>query len=200
MPKDFPARGLYFNQTAFQDTGIALPAVTYADAGWTWDRFLDAAQRLTRERNGVATFGWTMGTGFREWMVWVYATGGEFVNKDATECLLHEPPAVDALQLLQDVRTKYRFMPAAGRRAGRRHLRPGPRGDDRERPLQRRQPAARRPGLHLGRGPDAARPGARRGGAAVRRHGRRRRPGHRAGVQAPGGGLGAAQAPAGPDW
>ena len=42
MPKDFPARGLYFNQNAFQDNGIALPAVTYADAGWTWDRFLDA--------------------------------------------------------------------------------------------------------------------------------------------------------------
>lgn len=39
--------------------------------------------------------------------------GGELVNKDATECLLHEPAAVSALQLLQDLRTKYRFMPAA---------------------------------------------------------------------------------------
>jgi multiple sugar transport system substrate-binding protein len=111
MPKDFPARGMYFNQNAFQDNGIAPPAVTYADNGWTWDRFLDAAQKLTRERNGAANYGWTMGTGFREWMVWVYANGGEFVDKDATECLLHEPAAVDALQLLQDVRTKYRCMP-----------------------------------------------------------------------------------------
>ncbi len=111
MPKDFPARGMYFNQNVFQDNGIALPAVTYADNGWTWDRFLDAAQKLTRDRNGVTNYGWTMGNGFREWMVWVYANGGEFVNKDATECLLHEPAAVDALQLLQDLRTKYRFMP-----------------------------------------------------------------------------------------
>ena len=113
MPKDFPARGLYFNQTAFEQSGVALPPVSYADAGWTWERFLDGAQRLTRERNGVSHFGWTMGTGFREWMVWVYAAGGEFVSKDASECLLHEPPAVEALQLLQDVRTKYRLMPSA---------------------------------------------------------------------------------------
>jgi multiple sugar transport system substrate-binding protein len=112
MPKDFPARGLYFNQTAFEQAGVALPPVTYADTGWTWDRFLTAAQQLTRERNGVAAFGWTMGTAFREWMVWVYAAGGEFLSKDATECLLHESPAVEALQLLQDLRTKYRLMPS----------------------------------------------------------------------------------------
>ena len=192
MPKDFPARGLYFNQNAFQDNGIALPAATYADAGWTWDRFLDAAQRLTRERNGDANYGWTMGTGFREWMVWVYANGGEFVNKDATECLLHEPPAVDALQLLQDVRTRYRFMPqpadvqagatfALGRVA---MIESGPFniGNLRREAKDFTWDAGPMP-----------RPGPA-GAAEVRRHGRRRRPGDRAGVQAPGGGLGAAQA------
>jgi multiple sugar transport system substrate-binding protein len=111
MPKDFPARGMYFNQAAFEQSGVPLPAVTYSDNTWTWDRFLDATQKLTRERNGLPHFGWTMGNGFREWMVWVYANGGDFVNKDATECLLHEPAAVEALQFLQDVRTKYRVMP-----------------------------------------------------------------------------------------
>jgi multiple sugar transport system substrate-binding protein len=113
MPKDFPARGMYFNQELFAQAGVASPPGTYADAGWTWDRFLDAAQQLTRERNGVATFGWSMGTAFREWMVWVYANGGELVNKDATECTLHEPPAVEALQLLQDLRTRFRYSPTA---------------------------------------------------------------------------------------
>jgi ABC-type glycerol-3-phosphate transport system substrate-binding protein len=44
-------------------------------------------------------------------MVWVYSAGGEFVSKDASECLLHEPPAIEALQLLQDLRVKYRLMP-----------------------------------------------------------------------------------------
>src|SRR5687767_4744549 len=39
MPKDFPARGLYFNQSAFEQSGVPLPPVTYADASWTWDRF-----------------------------------------------------------------------------------------------------------------------------------------------------------------
>src|SRR5687767_7829728 len=85
MPKDFPARGMYFNRNAFEQAGVAPPPVSYADAGWTWSRFLDAAQKLTRERNGVTYFGWTMGTGFREWMVWVYANGGELVNREATE-------------------------------------------------------------------------------------------------------------------
>lgn len=112
MPKDFPARGMFFNVAAFDQAGVGHPPATFADPGWTWDRFLDAAQRLTRDRGGVSQFGWTMGTGFREWMVWVYGNGGEFVRQDAAECALHEAPAVDALQFLQDLRTKHRVVPA----------------------------------------------------------------------------------------
>jgi multiple sugar transport system substrate-binding protein len=100
-PKDFPARGMFFNVAAFDQAGVGHPPATFADPGWTWDRFLDDAQRLTRERGGVSQFGWTMGTAFREWMVWVYGNGGEFVRQDAAECVLHESPAVDALQFLQ---------------------------------------------------------------------------------------------------
>jgi multiple sugar transport system substrate-binding protein len=108
MPKDFPTRGMFFNVALFDQAGIAHPPGNYTDQSWTWDRFLDAALRLSRERGGVSYFGFASGTGFRQWTPWVHGNGGEFVSKDCSECLLHEPPALEALQFLQDLRLKHR--------------------------------------------------------------------------------------------
>jgi multiple sugar transport system substrate-binding protein len=109
MPKDFPTRGMFYNATLLSEMGVSqLPPGNYTDQSWTWDRFLDTAQRTTRERNGVTHLGFQSGTGFRQWMPWVHGNGGELVNKDCTECILHEAAAVDALQFLQDLRVKHR--------------------------------------------------------------------------------------------
>ena len=108
MPKDCPSRGMFFNLALFQEQGVAPPPANYTDQSWTWDRFLDAAQKLTRDKGGVTQFGLNSGTGYRQWSPWVHGNGGELLNKDATECTLHEPPAVEALQFLQDLRVKHR--------------------------------------------------------------------------------------------
>ncbi|MGI8424720.1 MAG: ABC transporter substrate-binding protein [Chloroflexota bacterium] len=107
MPWDFPARGLMYNASLFDERSFAHPPTNFTDQSWTFERFLDASQKLTRERNGVTHFGFASGTGFRMWSAWVYSNGGEFVNKDATECVLTEPAAVEALQFLQDLRGRY---------------------------------------------------------------------------------------------
>ncbi len=108
MPKDCPTRGMFFNLALFQEQGLAQPPTNYTDQSWTWERFLDAAQKLTRDRGGAAQFGFLSGTGYRQWSPWVHGNGGELLNKDATECTLHEPAAVEALQFLQDLRVKHR--------------------------------------------------------------------------------------------
>ncbi|MDQ3701634.1 MAG: sugar ABC transporter substrate-binding protein, partial [Chloroflexota bacterium] len=108
MPKDCPTRGMFFNVALFQEQGLPAPPTNYTDQGWTWDRFLEVTQKLTRDKGGVAQFGLNSGTGYRQWSPWVHGNGGELLNKDATECTLHEPLAFEALQFLQDLRVKHR--------------------------------------------------------------------------------------------
>jgi multiple sugar transport system substrate-binding protein len=99
---------MFFNANLFDEVGQPHPPGDYADPTWTWDRFLAAAQKLTRDKGGVSHFGLESGTGFRQWMPWVHGNGGELVDKDCATCVLHEPPAVEALQFLQDLRVRHR--------------------------------------------------------------------------------------------
>ena len=43
--------------------------------------------------------------------MWVAANGGELFDKDLKTCTLNEPPAVEALQFLQDLVFRHRVMP-----------------------------------------------------------------------------------------
>jgi len=113
MPKDFPTRGMYFNASHFDEVGVPHPPGNYTDQSWTWDRFLQAAQKLTRDKGGVGHFGFNGGTGMRQYMPWVHGNGGELVNKDCTQCVLNEPAAIEALEFLQDLRVKHRVWVAA---------------------------------------------------------------------------------------
>ena len=108
MPKDFPTRGLFYNVNLFDEVGLPHPPGNYSDQSWTWDRFLEAAQKTTRDKGGAAHFGLQSGNGFRQWMPWVHGNGGELVNRECTQCILHEPPAVEALQYLQDLRVRHK--------------------------------------------------------------------------------------------
>ena len=109
LPRDFPNRELTYNVTAFQKAGIPLPASDWKNPNWTWDAFLDAARRLTDADGSMA--GFNTGKGIRQWAVWVWGNGGEVVDETKLECLLTQPPAVEALQFLQDLIHKHRVWP-----------------------------------------------------------------------------------------
>ncbi|HEX2032665.1 MAG TPA: extracellular solute-binding protein, partial [Chloroflexota bacterium] len=111
-PLDFPNQALYYNVELFEQAGVAPPPGNWADDGWTFDRFLDTARRLTRETGAGTQWAYlTAHTSFRNWWVWVAANGGELLDKDGKTCLLNEPPAVEGLQFLQDLVFKHRVMP-----------------------------------------------------------------------------------------
>ena len=119
VPVDFPARGLMVNAAPFDERSVPAPPANWTDQTWTWDRFLDAAQKLTRDRNGVTNFGFASATSFRTWTCWLYSNGGEFLNKDATECVLAEAAGVETLQFLQDLRNRYKvWVPMAEQQQG----------------------------------------------------------------------------------
>jgi len=111
-PLDFPNQELYYNVELFEQSGVKAPPGNWTDATWTYDGFLDAARRLTKETGAGTQWGFLTGhTGFRNWWVWVAANGGELFDKDLKTCTLNEPPAVEALQFMQDLVFKHRVMP-----------------------------------------------------------------------------------------
>ena len=113
ISKGMSNQSLYINQTLFQQAGVSAPPVKANDAGWDFNTFLNAAERLTK-RNGNETVQWgfILGRGLRGGFgQWIRANGGEFFDKDFTKCTLNEPRAVEALQFMQDLMYKYRVSP-----------------------------------------------------------------------------------------
>jgi multiple sugar transport system substrate-binding protein len=111
-PLDFPNQELYYNVELFEQAGVKLPPGGWTDTTWTYERFLDAARRVTKETPGGTQWGYlTAHTAFRNWWVWVAANGGELFDKELKTCTLNEPPAVEALQFMQDLVFKHRVMP-----------------------------------------------------------------------------------------
>ena len=111
-PIDFPNQELYYNVDLFEQAGVKPPPGNWDDTTWTFDRFLDAAKRLTKDTGSGTQWGYITGlSGFRNWWVWVAANGGELFDKDMKACTLNEPQAVEAFQFLQDLVYKHRVLP-----------------------------------------------------------------------------------------
>ncbi len=105
---------LYYNRALFEEAGVELPPTKAADA-LTWDEFVEAAKKLTKDRSGndatSADFDpeniQTYGVSFPQWwggyLPLVYSNGGRFASEDGTELLLNQPEAVEVLQKMQDL-------------------------------------------------------------------------------------------------
>jgi len=99
---------LFYNRDLFDGAGLGYP-----DDSWTWDDYLAAAKRLTvasadpeRKRYGCVIDFW----GARIYP-WVWAAGGEILDKEGKRCLLDQPGAQDALQFLVDLRHRHKVCP-----------------------------------------------------------------------------------------
>ena len=105
---------LFYNESLFEAAGVEPPPTNGADA-WTWDKFVETAKKLTKDRNGndatspdfdpnaIDTYGVSFQNGFGGWLPFVYSNGGRYVNDEGTEFLLNQPEAVEVMQKLQDL-------------------------------------------------------------------------------------------------
>jgi multiple sugar transport system substrate-binding protein len=112
LPRDYGLQLVYYHTELFAQAGLPPIPTDWNDRTWTFQKFLEVCQRLTRGGERYALF---VPRGLRLWASFVYSNGGALVKRDrdgvATEVALAEKPAVDALQLMQDLMYKHRVAP-----------------------------------------------------------------------------------------
>ncbi len=108
FPFAFVETVLFYNRDAFDEAGVAYP-----EEGWTWDDFLDAAQKLTVDADGDGTadqYGFWLYGRYAQVEPWVYQNNGRLLNENKTR---FEPDenAVEALAFLDSLIHEHQVAP-----------------------------------------------------------------------------------------
>ena len=111
LPYDLSTMCMMYNKKLFDEAGVSYPTE------WTWDQFLDAATKLTKDTNGdgkpdqygyiLPTFDWTID-------VPLGTNKGRFISEDGLKCMLDTPEAVETIQFLADTRNVQHVAPTPG--------------------------------------------------------------------------------------
>jgi multiple sugar transport system substrate-binding protein len=100
---------LYVNKALFDEAGV-----DYPDESWTWNEFLDAAKKLTKDANGntadaagfdannVVQWGFTL-NGWPPSQMFIWQNGGEVITEDMSESPIDSPEAIEALKFYADL-------------------------------------------------------------------------------------------------
>jgi multiple sugar transport system substrate-binding protein len=107
-----------WNKQIFGELGLPSPNDLDAEGKWTWDTFLECAQKATkRDASGKAE---RLGYGgawlnYRGVSSWAWQNGGDVLKQpDLDEFVLNLEPGAEAVQFMADLINKYRVAPAAG--------------------------------------------------------------------------------------
>jgi multiple sugar transport system permease protein len=111
FPKDFTPIVMYYNKVLFDEAEVAYPV-----SDWTWDDYLQLAQRLTKDTDGdgiVDQFGTGFSNYFYLWQPWVWMAGGDIFDPNGLTAVgyFDSPQTERALQFLIDLRTKHGVAP-----------------------------------------------------------------------------------------
>lgn len=107
IPKDIDTIALWYNKTLFDKAGLAYP-----DDSWTWDTFLEAAKKLTDEKNGVYGFA-APNNGHEGYWNFIYQNEGKILNDKRTKSEFDQPNTEEAMQFYTDLINKYNVSPTA---------------------------------------------------------------------------------------
>lgn len=117
-PYDGGSYVLEYNKDLFDEAGLPYP-----DDTWTWDTVLEAALKLTVDRNGrhPGETGFDPGRivqyGLADisyyWWLLSWANGGDIINEDGTQSTVSSPIVVETVQWMADLKNKYHVMPSS---------------------------------------------------------------------------------------
>lgn len=116
LPSDFSTIVLFYNRELFDRANVSYPA-----SSWTWDDFVKAARRLTidKDKDGnPEQFGFVNQASYNRWPAWVWANGGEILDRSGKKCLMDQPAAVQAMRFYTGLSTHLHVAPAAGQGTG----------------------------------------------------------------------------------
>lgn len=112
LPDNITTIGLFWNKTLFEEAGVEGPATSLDGRVWDFQAYLETAQALTqREGDRTTVYGAAPNLATIGWVPWVWANGGEFTNPEVTELLIHEDPAIEAIQFLVDLMHEHEVAP-----------------------------------------------------------------------------------------
>lgn len=100
---------LYYNKDMFDEAGLAYPT-----DDWTWFDFLNAAIRLTKDKNGdgkIDQWGYWFYGRYAHVEPWIYQNGGRLLNEDKTR-FDPDANAMETLKFLTDLVLKYKVAPS----------------------------------------------------------------------------------------
>lgn len=109
LPEGGGAVVIFYNKDLFDQAGVSYP-----HGDWTWDTFLEKAQKLTKDINGdgrIDQFGVFPGVFWAHLLPWIWEAGGDLLNEDMTECKLNSPEAIKGIQFFFDLIHKYKVAP-----------------------------------------------------------------------------------------
>ena len=110
----FESLMLYYNKDMFDKAGIAYPPNS-ADQAWTWGEFVDAAKKLTLDKNGktpndadfdkdnIVQYGCMIENLTWQLEVWCLSNGSGFYSEDGSKVIINDPAAIDAIQKIADL-------------------------------------------------------------------------------------------------
>ena len=113
---------LYYNKAMFDKAGIPYPPAKAADA-WNWDQFVEAARKLTLDRNGmnpgsagfdknsIVQYGAMVDTLTWQLEVWALSNGGGFYTKDGKQVTIDQAAAIEAVQKVADLHLVHNVAP-----------------------------------------------------------------------------------------
>jgi multiple sugar transport system substrate-binding protein len=105
LPSEGSGTVLFYNKDMFDEAGLKYP-----DDNWTWKDFKDAAIALRKDIDGdgrIDQTGTSMGYWWGSSLPWIWANGGNLVNKEHTKCLLNKPEAIEAMNFILDLERKH---------------------------------------------------------------------------------------------
>lgn len=112
FPRETTALILAYNKDLFGKAGVDLPK-----AGWTWDNYVQACQKLTSGTGPTkiwGTAGWPNSPYIYPAIIRAWQLGGDIVNADRTQYTLDQAPGVQGFQDIVDLIQKYKVHASAG--------------------------------------------------------------------------------------
>jgi len=113
----------YYNKKLFDKAGVPYPPAS-ADKAWTWAQYVDAAKKLTLDKNGknatqagfdpknIVQYGADFNRVFWMWPIAMYSNGGGLISPDGKELWIAKPESIEAMQAVADLYIKDHVAPS----------------------------------------------------------------------------------------